>query len=297
MMVPSIYYSNKLKGAKKNGEAFLTEKEREVASIYEVRYSAADEREPNYFKKYSKAFLNPVYVLLVLVKSGDSVIFTVFRFFIPKYLTESLLATNVDKGIRTNTYAFIVISSPIIGSMIGKFFVKAAGGYEKKKAILIILLFQFLIAAVVTPMPLFDNWKYFMVNAFIYHILSSAINPTINGVALASVDPKVRGGATNISKYITSGLVSGPAPAVYGLMMDHWKSTDSHFSMKAFSSLPLFGLILTSIAAGCRYSREKDGQIGPKIPIAEPSFDPLVDVPGKEKKKKQGDVEMQSLNA
>lgn len=218
LFVPSIYFSSKLVAMKEGGFQYLRPSQREEMSVYKVRYSAIDERDANYCRKYSKVFSNPIFVLLVLAKSGVNVIFTVFRFFMPKYIVETLGAGDVDKALRTHTYAAIIFFSPYLGSLISFIFVKAVGGYEKKKAFLVVLLLQFLLAAVCIPLPLIMDWRFYMVNALIYHLLSSAILPTYNGIIGACVEKKYRAGALNISKYFTSGVFSAPAPSIYGLM-------------------------------------------------------------------------------
>lgn len=218
LFIPNIYFSSKLKAMKKDGNQFLRESQREQVSVYKIRKSAVDERDPNYCRKYSKVFLSPIFWLLVIAKSGDNVVFTIFRFFVPKYIVDALDAKDYDKAYRTHLWAFTIFFSPYIGSRISYIFVKAVGGYEKKKSYLIVLTLQFLLAAACIPLPLFNHWQYFMINALIYHILSSAILPTINGIIGVCVEKKYRAGAANISKYYTSGLVAGPAPAYYGLM-------------------------------------------------------------------------------
>ena len=262
---------------KDGGFKYIRDSERNTLSVFKVRKSSPDEREPNYCKKYAKVFTNPIFVLLVLAKSGVNVIFTVFRFFMPKYIVEVLGAGKVSKPLRTHTYAAIIFFSPYIGSTISFLFVKRVGGYEKKKAYLMVLLFQFLLAAVCIPLPLLEDWKYYMINALVYHILSSAIIPTFNGIIGTCVEKKYRAGALNISKYFTTGVFGGPAPSYYGLMNDHWKEFDKHFPMKVFCSLPVFGLILVSIATGLRYCQAKDkkdefASEAEKVPIEKPTF-------------------------
>ena len=218
MFVPSIYFSSKLKAMKGAGNKFLRTSERQRLSLFQVRKSAPDEREPNYCKKFARVFCSPLFWCLLLTKTGVNVMFTVFRLFIPKYLVEVLNAKDVDKAIRTHLYVIIVFTSPYIGSLFSFIFVKAVGGYEKKKAYLVCLLFTFLLAAICIPMPLVEDWKIYMGICFFYHILSAAILPTLNGIIGTCVEPKLRAGASNISKYYTSGLVSGPTPTYYGLM-------------------------------------------------------------------------------
>lgn len=216
--MPSIYFSNKLTNLKKDGFKYMRDSERQEYSIFKVRDSKPDERDANYCRKYSKVFLNPIFDILVLAKSGINIIFTVFRLNMPKYIVDVLKAGEVSKALRTHTYSVIVITSPYIGSLISFIFVKAVGGYEKKKAFLIMLLFQFLLSVACLPLPLYNDWRYFMINAYIYHILTSAILPTYNGIIGAVVEKKYRAGANNISKYFTSGVFTSPAPAVWGLM-------------------------------------------------------------------------------
>lgn len=62
------------------------------------------------------------------------------------------------------------------------------------------------------------------------------------------------------------------------MYIDHWKEYDSHFSMKVFCSLPVFGLILVSICCSLRYAQSKDSNEpfvdkNDKVPIEKPRFD------------------------
>ncbi|MCQ2821227.1 MAG: hypothetical protein MJ252_28540 [archaeon] len=293
---PSIYFSNKLKPMKKDGDKFITDYQREYVSVFEVRKSKPEEREPNYCRKYSAVLFNVMYWLIVLSRAGINVIFTVFRFFMPKYICDALNGNESNKTVRTHVYAFVIFTCPYFGSKLGWIFTKAVGGYNKKKAFLVTLLLQFLLAAVCVPLPLWNDWKIFMVNGFIYHVLSSAILPIYKGIIPLSVPKEYGPIAGTIANYFISGLFNGPAPAVYGLMLDHWKEVDTHWSMKCFCSLPIFGVIFMSIACGMRYAQPKDESLigQQKAPIAKPTFTqklheaPNAEVPKEEKK----DVEM-----
>ena len=270
MFIPSIYFSNKLKAMKKEGDKYIKDYQREYVSVYKVRKSKPDERDPNYVRKYSKVFFNLMFWLVVLSKSGINVIFTVFRFFMPKYICDALNGNDSNKAIRTHVYCFLIVTCPYIGSTIGWIFTKAVGGYEKKKAFLMVFILQFLLAAVAVPLPLWDDWTYYMANGFVYHVLSSAILPCYKGIIPLTVPKEYEAAATMISNYFTSGVFNSPAPAVYGLMLDHWKDVDKKWSMKCFCSLPVFGVIFMAIACGMRYSMDKNAPlIEPKKEDAE----------------------------
>lgn len=188
------------------------------ASVFKVRKSKEGERDANFCRKYSKVFCNLLFMLLMVSKSGVNVMTTIFRFFIPKYTAEALGGSAADKPIRTHCFAFIIFFCPYIGTRLSFIFVNAVGGYKKKKAFLICLIFQFLLAAACIPMPLFTNWRHFMVNAFFFQIISSAILPTFGGIAEEVVDKDYKKMATRISKYFATGIFNAISPAAYGLM-------------------------------------------------------------------------------
>ena len=243
---------------KEKGDKYIKDYQRDIVSVYQVRQSKAGERDPNYIRKYSKVFFNLLFWLVCLSKSGLNVIFTVFRFFMPKYICEALNGNDSNKAIRTHVYVVLIVFCPYIGSTMGWMFTKAVGGYGKKKAFLMVFILQVLMAAVSVPLTLWNDWKYYMANGFVYHILSSAIIPCYKGITPFTVEKDYGAAATMISNYFTSGVFNSPAPAIYGLMLDHWKEVDKKWSMRCFTSLPVFGVIFMAIACGIRYSQSEE---------------------------------------
>ena len=107
-----------------------------------------------------------------------------------------------DEKKRLYAFAFVVITSPPAGIILGGILSGKVGGYDTEKAIYIPLITSFFVCIIANIVPLTSNLFIFLPFFWIYLFLGSVLLPVANGIILVSVDKKYAGSANSVSTLI-----------------------------------------------------------------------------------------------
>ena len=77
----------------------------------------------------------------------------------------------------------------------------------------------------------------------LYLIFNSALLPILQGLIITSVPSNLKGIAYSIANLVTMLLTSGPAPVIYGIINDKYKSVYPKLGMFATMSCSFIALI------------------------------------------------------
>lgn len=252
---PRIYFSSKLVAIRgKDGEDKLRPSEARVVSAFNVRYSDMNERDVNIFRKYSIIFTNPVFIFTLIgrvVNLGTNI---VLQFWMPNYMQEVIKDKNPLRALAC--YVFMISFCPCIGSFFGSYAVKYVGGYESKRASVVVIVFDLLACCLFAPVSYMNSWYGFLGCCVCLQLFGSAVVPSLNGIILSSIPGRLKAKGFAIANICSMLFGTIPSPVVYGFINDKMKKFDPRYAFRYFSMYVFFGLCSLIIAAICRYNIE-----------------------------------------
>lgn len=257
-LIPNSYFSSKLVATSgKEGEQLRLSQAR-VVSIFNVRESELNERDINFFNKYWVIFSNPVYIFALLARVVIHAMISMLVFWVPNYLSDVIKYQN--REILLLCYVSMICCLPLVGSIMGSYASAAVGGYSNKHSLVIVLIFNLVACLCFYPSPYLDKWYGFLACCSLFQICGSAVIPNLNGIILSSIPGQLKAKGFAIANVAGLFLGTLPAPAVYGLLNDEYKSIDNRLSMRYFMIYSFVGLLWIIIAVIFRYRVEENNQ-------------------------------------
>lgn len=252
MFTPSYYYSSKLKVIPKKVDGKIKDEVKKcknkysICSIYEVRASLPDERDPNFIYKHKSALTNGVFFSLLMARCVVLAIRGMIQFWHVKYVAS--ICPGIDKKLNNWVYFFMVWGNPLLGNILGGYLTGLAGGYGDKRCMWVLLGFNLVSTLGFTPASFTEDWRKFCVFVGIFQIAGNALLPSMQGVMMEAIPKEIRAKSGVIASVAAVFLGNIPSPPVYGAIMDFYGKYDKHIGMRWFSYYAYVGFFWIVIA-------------------------------------------------
>ena len=198
---------------------------------------------------------NKMFLMTVLYKSTTQFICAGIGFWLTDYLENQLkIKNNLHK---LYSYINIIVVGPMIGLFLGGIIGNYTGGYEKKKSVFVIFMFQIICSLIGIFIPYFNNLLLFNVFTNVFFIFNSAVIPVNTGLILWSVNKNQRGIANAICSLITTFVGKIPAPIIYGMVQQNFGVQHPRIGMIILMSSAFLGDLFLGFATIFRYKEAK----------------------------------------
>ena len=191
----------------------------------------------SYCSKLQIIILNKCFIFSSLSRASIFFIFKIIHVFLKKYTFEALKYNNEIKFFYY--YSITTIVAPSLGSLIGGAICnKFLGGYESKKSVFIILVFDTFAVIFISLARASSQFNYLIIYIFGYFFSVSAFLPTISGYIINSLNKELKGFGSSFDSLITNVCGKLPSPIVYGIINDRHKKENPKYAWN--SSLMIF---------------------------------------------------------
>lgn len=213
------------------------------------------ENEISTFKKIITLFCTGSYIFPSLARC--------FAFFIQKLLHTFIKHFSLDclgyKEEKTFIYYYtlVLVVAPLIGSIIGNFLSKCAGGYESRNSVWLVFIVGFLSLISIILASNVTSFIFLVIYLFGYFLTVSAYLPTLSGYVLCSLDKEMKGLGSSIDRLLAVfGKLIGPI--TYGILNEKFGKTDIFFAWN--KSLKVYYLCFGFAVLGCISKYKNDTQ-------------------------------------
>ena len=140
--------------------------------------------------KLKYIFSEPLFIISVLILCGLFFIVTCFQYLVNDYILKVFKETKSKQRL----FAYLVVgsTSPTLGLIVGGLIVDKIGGYRKKGALIVCLIFSFLSDLPAIPLILVDSLYKYAVLLWIYLFLGSTLIPTFQGIIIACLPKDIQ---------------------------------------------------------------------------------------------------------
>jgi len=203
---------------------------------------------------HSKVLIkSPIFILMNITLASMFIIVSAVQFWINDYLEYGLLMEDEKK--RLYAFAFVVITSPPAGIILGGILSGKVGGYDTEKAIYIPLITSFFVCIIANIVPLTSNLFIFLPFFWIYLFLGSVLLPVANGIILVSVDKKYAGSANSVSTLIYNILGRLPGPNLYAFFKSQINDKNSRIPFWLLLNMAIPGFVAVLICV--KFQKQK----------------------------------------
>ena len=196
---------------------------------------------------------SPIFILMNITLASMFIIVSAVQFWINDYLEYGLLMEDEKK--RLYAFAFVVITSPPAGIILGGILSGKVGGYDTEKAIYIPLITSFFVCILANIVPLTSNLFIFLPFFWIYLFLGSVLLPVANGIILVSVDKKYAGSANSVSTLIYNILGRLPGPNLYAFFKSQINDKNSRIPFWLLLNMAIPGFVAVLICV--KFQKQK----------------------------------------
>ena len=170
-------------------------------------------------KEFVVCFKSIKFVMLNLTLIFIYYVVSAIQFWINDYLEVCLKIEEKEK--RLILFASIIITSPILGIILGGVIIKSIfGGYDKPRAIFGTIIFALIVTIFANFVVLTSNTWIFAISLWIYLFFGSMMLPGLNGMVLSSIPKEFAGNANSLSTLLYNVFGKFPSPNVYGYIKD-----------------------------------------------------------------------------
>jgi MFS family permease len=267
IFIPRVYFemnlfnADRFKGKKQKvkpneGNENPVVKESDVVSLFEYRHKSIG----NVNK--CKEFFSNLRILLkhkVYMVSTSSVVVLLFivtaiQYWISDYLKVVL---KIDETVITIAFVVTCVTAPTLGIILGGIVVQKYGGYEKKVASLLCVIFAILAGCCSIAIPIFSDIVGFAIFLWLFFFFGGAIVPNIIGIYISSLPVELRGAGNSVSNVLINGFGYLPAPYIYGAIFDNTSDTNPRIALAITVNYCWVGVILLIVSMILRYRHFK----------------------------------------
>lgn len=194
-----------------------------------------------------------IFILMNITLSSMFIIVSAIQFWINDYMENSLLIEDEKK--RLYAFAFVIITSPPLGIILGGIISGKIGGYDTEKAIYIPLITSFFDCILANIAPLTINLFIFLPLFWLFLFLGSILLPVVHGIILVSVEKEYSASASSVSTLMYNFLGRLPGPNLYAF----YKSiiSDKHSRIPFWLLLNMAFPSFFSVLFCVKYQKEK----------------------------------------
>lgn len=178
-------------------------------------------------------------------------IITGIQFWISDYMQTVL---HVDPKKVFITFAIVCITAPVLGVLMGGFFIQKLGGYTNKRALDACFKISILAAISGAFLPLINNFFLFVLLIWLLLFFGGSIVPGLTGIMISATPEKTKEVAMSITHLGYNLLGYLPSPFLYGLVCKYTGGINSRYGLAFILLWSYFGVFFLYIA---RYYKEK----------------------------------------
>jgi hypothetical protein len=250
LFFPSIYFATKI---------FLHVQDRvwegdEICDISVFREISPNDQTIGESRKtctsLSRLFIilkHKTFVVCAMGLSNLFFIITAIQYWASDYLANVL--DEKDEYKRNLSFIIICISSPTLGVLTGGYISQKTGGYESRNSIFVCIVLSLIASCFSLLVPFANDIYYFTLYLWFGLFFGGAIVPSITGIILTSIPPKLRGSANSITNVYTTMFGYLPAPIVYGIIYESYKITHPRLAMTVIMYFSLIATIMFIIGS------------------------------------------------
>ena len=235
--------------------------EDEISLFEDIQAKNEDLRKDSITSHLKVLIKSPIFILLNITLASMFIIVSGIQFWINDYLEFCLLIDDEKK--RLYAIAFVVITSPTAGIILGGILSTRLGGYDTEKAIYIPLISSFLVSILAYITPSTSNIFVFIPLFWIHLFLGSVLLPVVNGIILVSVDKKYAGSASSICTLFYNIAGRLPGPNLYAFYKSKINNKNSRIPFLLLLNMAIPGFIAVLISV--RFQKEKYKKIRDQI--------------------------------
>jgi MFS family permease len=236
----------------------------DIISVFEYRQrpNASTNKCLEFFSNLRILIKRKVYIVSTFSVVVLLFIVTAIQYWISDYLK---IVLKIEETVITIAFVVTCVTAPTLGIILGGIVVQKYGGYEKKVASLICVIFSVLAGCCSIAIPIFSDIVGFAIFLWLFFFFGGAIVPNIVGIYLSSLPVELRGAGNSVSNVLINGLGYLPAPYIYGAIFDNTVNTHPRMSLAITVNYCWVGVILLIVSMILRFrefnKRIADGQI------------------------------------
>ena len=177
-------------------------------------------KEIPFLTKLKLIFSEPFYILSALILSLLYFIVTCVQYWASDYMEVGL---NIkDEHKRLFAFSFVCLTSPTLGLVTGGMLVDKIGGYGKKDALIICLIFSLLSCLPAIPLPFIYSYYGYAILLWVFLFLGASLIPTFQGIVISCLPKDIQGSGNSCAILLYNLLGYFPGPFVYGFLKNYF---------------------------------------------------------------------------
>lgn len=172
-------------------------------------------------------------------------IITGIQFWISDYMQTVL---HMDPKKVFITFAVVCITAPVLGVMVGGYFIQKLGGYTNKAALDHCFKVAILAGASGVCLPIIDFIPLFVILIWLLLFFGGSIVPGLTGIMLSSTPDRTKNIANSITHLCYNLLGYLPSPFLYGLVCRYTGGSHSRYGLAFILLWSFFGVFFLYLA-------------------------------------------------
>ena len=197
---------------------------------------------------------NKKYVLLCIALSGLYFIIAGIQYWISDYM---ITIIKQEETVVFISFAFISITGPVLGVVVGGNVTTYLGGYRSRKALFISQLIAVFCLLCAAPIPFFMNFYVVCVLLWFLLFFGGSILPCMTGIMLNTVSDSQKTTANSLANLSYNMLGYLPSPFVYGAIYDMGEGQNAQAAMMTLMFSPIISV--TTLFISAYFIRKEDG--------------------------------------
>jgi predicted permease len=154
----------------------------------------------------------------------------------------------MDKEVVFTTFAFLTLTAPTFGVIIGGLIVDRLGGYTSKGAFDFVLICSFFSAISGLPIPYLNNFHAVVGLLWLLLFFGGSMMPAVTGIMISSVPRNMRAVANSIAQLCSNTFGYFPSPFLYGLVVRLSGGGTSRSGLIMLMISGVFGIVTSCLA-------------------------------------------------
>lgn len=199
-----------------------------------------EKNRPSLRKNLRILWKNEIYRWEMLSLTCLYFVVTGLQFWVSDYWRSVL---GVEKETVFLVFSMITCTGPTLGVILGGLILDKLGGYTGKHAVDFILVSGLMSSISGIPVPFLDSFPGCIFCLWFQMFFGGAIMPAVTGVMISSVPKSMRAVGNSIAQLVGNLLGFGPAPFLYGFVINITGGDTSRFGMALMSLWGFQGVV------------------------------------------------------
>lgn len=197
-------------------------------SIFSMIDDTEEEGSSKYFSVVKDLLMNKKYMFTMYGISCLLFVVTGIQFWITDYMQEVM---EIPPSKAYVIYASICVTGPVLGVLLGGFFIQYLGGYTDKRALVACFKIAILAACCGVFLPLIDMVWLFVILMWLLLFFGGSVTPGLTGIMLSSIPENSKEIGNSLTQLCYNLLGYLPSPFLYGLVCKYTGGTKSRFGL------------------------------------------------------------------